>query len=237
MATVMTTCVFNINKLSNTWCVSKANTLRARAVFAHQPQQGLEASSVGCWPPPWWLRSLLRRRAVLSLEWGGDRRHMRRSRRNADGEPPCELDGQMHNVKTPSGLAALGGSLHVIWRRQHLTCMSRHDHAKGLPLTLPSVERIVRYSRNESSQLNVGVLTSIISYLQVERCVIHLMLSKQKNQVKMLNRLPWKFYTLTSTITSKSVPNIGVTCLIDSFKFWGCACSWVGSMVWCPAFL
>lgn len=45
------------------------------------------------------------------------------------------------------------------------------------------------------------------------------------------------YLALTSTITSKSVPNTGVACLIDSFRFSVCVSSLVGSMDWRPAFL
>lgn len=158
----MTTCVFNINK---------RNVFGRPTQFARQPQQGLVASSVGCWPPPWRLRPLPQLLAVPSLEWGGDRRRTRRSRRSAVGEPPCKLDGHMmHRVKNPLlGGAASLGSPH---RRRPLTWTSSHRHTAGLTLALPPVDRIVRYSRDENGQLSVGVSVSVISHLQVERDVI-----------------------------------------------------------------
>lgn len=87
------------NKLSNVFRRMKANAIRAKTVFVHQPQQGLQASSVGCSPPSWWVRSLLQPRVMLSLEWDGDQRHICRSLHNADGELPCKLNVQKHNVK------------------------------------------------------------------------------------------------------------------------------------------
>lgn len=87
------------NKLSNVFGRMKANAIRAKTVFVHQPQQGLQASSVGCSPPSWLVRSLLQPRVMLSLEWDGDQRHICRSLHNADGELPCKLNVQKHNVK------------------------------------------------------------------------------------------------------------------------------------------
>lgn len=87
------------NKLRNVFRRMKANTIRAKTVFVHQPQQGLQASSVGCSPLSCWVRSLLQPRVMLSLEWDGDQRHIWRSLHNADGELPCKLNVQKHNVR------------------------------------------------------------------------------------------------------------------------------------------
>lgn len=201
----------------------------------HPPQQGLEASSVGCWPPPWWPRSLPQLRVALSLEWGGGQRHIGRSRRSADGEPPCKLDGQMHNVKTPKWFRRSDWFLSC-----HATAMmsdlyerarSHWGSASGTPL---GGENCTLQPRREQSAQRRRLDLHHFSPAGGKRCDPY---ACDSPQAKMFNELRWPFYTLTSTITSKSVPNIGVTCLIDSFKFWGCAWSLVGSMVWCPAFL
>lgn len=89
----------NITNFVNAFRRMKANTIRAKTVFVHQPQQGLQASSVGCSPLSWWVRSLLQPRVMLSLEWDGDQRHIWRSLHNADGELPCKLNVQKHNVR------------------------------------------------------------------------------------------------------------------------------------------
>lgn len=189
---------------------------------------------VGCQSQSGGARSRLEPLRMLS-PWSDDRlRHTGHSHRSADAALPAELITHKHSIKQHPALTELQEQLRCYSvtcqsSSRLLTSVSRHHHSVGLPLAVPPIERAVSNSRSQHGQLDVSILVSFILHLLTEWLCHEFRFSSSTHLAAV-----WIVHT--SIITSKSVPNTGLACLMDSCSRPGSELSLGTSVTRRPAF-